>query len=196
MCRRCFALEFWLTKSSQWFGQELTDVAKPVHEDIPCTNFQAVKSDWTWVRATAQFYLNQDIKKRKARAAKSKHQSNVVAKASGKEFRSRSRIIRLAATIPMLPSLIRTGSVKISDFTSKAILNNQWYDAKYNQSPYRRHLDSFSQNNMKFDKLETVILSKLKADEKIIILSSFPAIAFIVYLVSYQFPVVYLQLIE
>lgn len=66
-------------------------------------------------------------------------------------------------------------------------MDKKWY-ANSTVSPYTRHLDEMIKSSNKFTQIQVEVLSKMKDDEKLIVMPSFPAITFIAYLVNLQFP--------
>ena len=66
-------------------------------------------------------------------------------------------------------------------------MHKKWY-ANSIVLPHTKRLNEMIWSSNKFTQIQVEVLSKMKDDEKLIIMSSFPAIAFIAYLVYLQFP--------
>jgi hypothetical protein len=178
------------------------DIPPSIHKDRPVTIISAAdKAAFDWLRACAEYKLNESRATRQTLApGKPSHAqpSNIT---PPKELVNCSRQVRLAATVPAIAQLLKTKQIDTSMFLGEKILRNKWYDLNYSTSPYKTHLRAFIANNPKFEEIKRTILPVLQTAvlpikdtdrvkfpkaiaPKIIIMTIYPAIAFITSKVS------------
>ncbi|KUJ17566.1 uncharacterized protein LY89DRAFT_57418 [Mollisia scopiformis] len=181
------ALMIRRTMSSSWFGKVLLDVPESEHQDLSFTVSSAYKNDLDWLRECAQHNLQRAAAARQTKASTKFSQPKAQSRASGTEYQKYGRRLRLAATIPAIPGLLRKKEILDDMFLQETILKQGWYDngPNYNASPYKKYLTQFVQSSEKFTLINQHVLQVLRTPkdpenpEKIIIMSSFPAMAFI-----------------
>ncbi|KAF8851200.1 hypothetical protein BDZ45DRAFT_154859 [Acephala macrosclerotiorum] len=172
------------TTETKWFRQNIVDLPPDTFTNEPKVKIPArFKPSFKILRSRAQRKMDRDLKKRKAKQKSS--QTN--AKPAAKKFESASRILRMAETIPALAEIVlerEKNNEKRWELTARELKDKKWYEA--NDSLYNTYLLRLS-NSPKLRLLERSVLKilakdKLGRDEKVIVFSSFPAIAFIVHL--------------
>lgn len=183
---------------TRWFGQQLTNMPPNDHADVVVDLNERYKDDMTWLRSGRQWVLQS---RASTRGRKNKP-------TSAADWRVTSYVLRLAATFPAIASIYRQ-KIKAQNLpigsthwamTGVEHSENNWYDEKA-VSPYKFHFEELANSSNKLQWLfkehiekridRTVNVPILpagtdthKIDERIVILSSFPAVAYITYLVS------------
>jgi hypothetical protein len=184
------------TTETRWFGRRITDIPDNDHSDVPIDMDPHYTDDMKWLRGGLEWELRQKARSRGADG-----------KPSLDEWMKASYMLRLAATFPAIARFHRKTIAtqhlpKDSDawrFTGKELQKNGWYNEQ-KDSPYSAHYNQLAESSNKlkwlFEKhlgkrvggdVQTPILppgkDKAQDDERIIIFSSFPAVAYITYLV-------------
>ncbi|KAL2062679.1 hypothetical protein VTL71DRAFT_5751 [Oculimacula yallundae] len=116
---------------------------------------------------------------------------------NGVRMQNALRYLRMSATIPGIAEVLLNHNnnwrLTVEELQEKRVragdpqgVRTSWY-ADYSGSDYETHRDLLLDNSEKLEKFDEVVLQKLRPDragkkEKIIVLSSFPAVAYIMYM--------------
>lgn len=188
------------TTETLWFGKSMADIPENDHTDVPVESDPRFQADMKWLRGGLEWELRQRTGRRGVSSA---------------DWMKSSYMLRLASTFPAIASFHRkTLATKHlpedSDtwrFTGDELKKNRWYDYAVD-SPYKAHYKELADSSNKLKWLYEKHLEKrvggdvrvpilplgkdkFNDDERVIIPSSFPSVAYITYLVSTYNPILY-----
>lgn len=122
-----------------------------------------------------------------------------VAKSTPRDFQLSGRLLRMAATFPAMINLIRDGTMLERHFCSRQIGRMGYYDLR--STPIHQNFQALGDSSTKLEELMKVLNARLAVDVvmsdgsgrsddtdkriKAVILTSFPAVAFITSLLSF-----------
>ena len=170
------------TSYTRWFGKDIGTSPRTIlqMEDIHTTTKAGFENDLAAVRRIAEWELQKEVNYRRERWYSGDDSDPDLPVASFEVWLDLARILRMTSTIPALARFAINGELPLS-----VDIEQQWYTSYDDamRSPYYKNIDVLARSSNKFSEIEKK-LKNADAREKIIIVSSFPIVAFITYLVS------------
>lgn len=172
-----------------WFGKPTVDLGPNRHKDIEVPFSETFKRVLENLEKKAMDELKADFERRLANWKRSHKPSEPEPKLNTKRFFKTSRDHHLFATFP--------GLMKLKELypdlamTSEELKQSGWLDEP-KKSPYFKYLDLLMETSLKYREIRRILtaIEKGRDDagrrEKMVIMSQYPVIVFILWLVSHR----------